>query len=395
MKFKTHLFIAIALLLSISISTAQVLQSSKSSNSVQKVDGMIQIGMYQEAMNILNAYLIEFPNDEEALIKRIRIHAVLGNDELKKIDIETASQNNPLFALKYSSGKRASIIRLPQVDYSPFASETSFKKKVFDPKLSDTMYKMHCGKYYNQNLKEVIDLIASSKLQEALHHREFDQPHRYQLVHYDLISVIYLMLDEPNKSLAYAKEALTENPIFSLTKHHKSMIYQSLGQYEKALNEINDAIGIDEDIALYHFTKAQLLEVMDMNEEAILSYKLSMDYKAKYTESQINIGRLLVNIGRTEQGIKYIKQADWSQNDQLIDIKISGINSFINGDYEKAIEEFTLCLDAPSSNPIIKHNLAISYIAINDRKSACTLIDDLLNEKDFSINSDVLNYCGF
>lgn len=390
-NFFTYTFILLAVCFSFSISQAQVLDSK---TQISNVDFMIQTGMYQEALNLLIAHLTEFPYDEAALSRRIHVHAILGNDDLKMRDIETVSLINPLFALKYSIEKRANIIRLPQVDYSPFANERSFKKNVFDLELLNTMYEKHAGEYYLEKLELIVELLAEGKLTEALDHKEFDQAdNEFQVVHYDLLAVIHVLLEEPQKSLSYVEEALSLNPVFSLARHHKSLIYQSLGRFDEALNEIDVAISIDQDVALYYFTKAQLLEAMDRRDEAISYYKLSMDIKDNYTESQINIGRLLVSMGEADRGIKYIKQAAWGGNDLLIDRKIVGINSFINGDYDKAVKEFEFCLDAAPENPTIIYNLAISYIAKGEHDIACEILD-LINKEDFNLNKNVLDYCS-
>jgi len=374
---------------------AQVFQSNTRISSVQEVDYMIQQGMYQEALNILTAYLTEFPEDEVALMRRIHINSILGNYALKKQDLETVIQKNPLIALKYSTGKRANMIRLPQVDYSPFASQVSFRKSFYDSMLSNFMYEKYAGTLFNDNLKEVMKLVASGKLQEATSHKEFDQSSdNFSIVHYDLLAVIHVMLDDPDSGLFFADQALTIKPDFSLSKHHMSMIHQSLGLYTQALEEIDQAISIDKDIALYYFTRAQLLEVMDRKEEAMEAYKIAIEYKPNYTESQINLGRLLVSLGKTEQGIKYIKQAAWNQNDRLMDIKMSGINAFINGNYDEAIRDFSLCLEASPDNPIIRFNLAISHIVLNNQEEACEMIESIRNREDFSTSQNVLNYCN-
>ena len=53
------------------------------------------------------------------------------------------------------------------------------------------------------------------------------------------------------------------------------MIYQELGNYEAALNDFNNAINIDDGIALFHLNKGNLLIKMNQFEEGLSELKIA------------------------------------------------------------------------------------------------------------------------
>lgn len=190
--------------------------------------------------------------------------------------------------------------------------------------------------------------------------------------------------------LEILNKKISQQPKNPLIRIHRGKIYFQLHEFEKAINDYNIAISIDNSLQEAYFERGMALARNGQIEEGIedLSYFIKHNPKS--------------SLAYTKRGVRYIwaGKLDKAKKDLTQAIKLDKSNSEAHDDlgviyaqqkkFNEALKHFSLAIQYDPSYQKAYHNLALAYILTNKPKQALTSINKSLLLKNNSRNSLML-----
>jgi len=216
----------------------------------------------------------------------------------------------------------------------------------------------------------------------------------------------HLILGEKEKALKDFEKALELNPREHAALYHKSAVMLMLkkGTYEEALANVEKAIKINDEEneknEAYYFFKGQILLWEERYDEAIKTYKETLEISNDFDAAYSNLGSIYALKGDFnkaldcynkaiklyEKNVKYhdIREMNIFQEDiSLSSLYLSrGLVYLDSEKYDKALKDCNKALELKENNPEVYIALALSYKRTGLEKPAMENAQKFLDKAD-------------
>lgn len=178
-----------------------------------------------------------------------------------------------------------------------------------------------------------------------------------------------------------------ENPLLYI---ERGKLFFEMHEFDKAINDFNSALSIDNSIHQIYFERGMALARNGQIEEGISD----LTHFIKYNPNS--------SLAFTKRGVRYIwaKKLDLAKKDLLHAVKLNNSNSEAHDDlgvifaqeknFDTALKHFSLAIQHDPSYQKAYHNLAMAYILTNKPEQALTAINQSLLLDNDSRNSLLL-----
>jgi tetratricopeptide (TPR) repeat protein len=89
------------------------------------------------------------------------------------------------------------------------------------------------------------------------------------------------------------------------------------GSFEDALIQMDIAISMKPEFAEFHFARAQILEILGDDKEAIKSYENALSYKSHFPDAWKNLANLYMKSGQYQNAVQVLRDLTKDQPDSL------------------------------------------------------------------------------
>lgn len=352
-------------------------------------DANLYTGNYRQAVEDFSEYIDRNPNNPIAYIQRAKAYGMLGEFTSKENDILKAIQLNPVKThLILSKGNRTSAVAKKAFDYSQ--KDGSFTKSPV--RIQD--YSLSLDELDNLSMSIVRNILKSAisydlgSVELLIDQQKFSDIPDY--LRSDMVGLYYLKSGELDEATHYFEQSTQQNPKYALAYHNLAIAHYLSGDVEAALEEIQIALELKEDLPLLHYTKASFIEMSNP--------KLALDYYQKaialddnYTEAKVNYSSLLKSDGNYDDSLVYLSSS-LDNVDQLTERKfIEGTLSLVDGDYTAAISSYNEYLTFEPEDPDGLFNRGLSYLLLSNYNEGCSDIDASLTLKNDLERSEIFN----
>ena len=371
------------------------------SNSIKQAEIFIKQGNYSRAISILDEHINLNPYDDRAYIMRAWSHGILGHRNEKQQDLDFAEHLNPLVYMYINESIRSSLYEKKLFDYdfsfmiedftkSPVGIE-NYKKYVINepyPKKIDSITFLAIQYLSNFKLSEAEPLI--NKIGQ-----ETDSSNLY----YDLKGILELKKNQIESAIDYFTNAINKSPNYAMAYHNRSIAHMSNSDFVKAEIDLSKAISLDDNIAIFYFTKAKFMESVSNEEEAIKLYKKATSIDPKYIEAKTNLMLLQKSQGNYNESITELSNLINTYNKDAEYHYIKGGLDLTYGLYNEAILEFETFLLSNPEDPSAIFNLGLSKYLNNQKIEGCEEIKESIevsnSEKKNKIYSTICKNITF
>lgn len=112
------------------------------------------------------------------------------------------------------------------------------------------------------------------------------------------------------------KRIIENQPLNSEAYNLLGVIAIQTGDFKKAVSIVDEAIKINSNIDTYHFNKANALQNLNRNNEAIESFDYALKLNPEYADAHSNRGLALENLGRDQEALFCYHEAIKIKSDQ-------------------------------------------------------------------------------
>lgn len=174
----------------------------------------------------------------------------------------------------------------------------------------------------------------------------------------------------------------------------RSVFYTNLMQYDKAINDINTAISINDTIAKYHNQKGIIYSNVDKYADAIICFQTAITLKPELDYINNNLGIALEKAGFTAKAVEHYN-ANIKKHPYYADSYFNLGRIAYNGNrYKEAIK---LLLKANDLNPRFsdtQYLLGMAYIKSGNREQGCYYLETAKENGDTNASQAIETYCN-
>jgi len=194
---------------------------------------------------------------------------------------------------------------------------------------------------------------------------------------YNALGLVYVDLQEWDKAIEHYDKALEIDTGYFYTYANIASLYQKRGDYERAMNEINTAIAINDQIPHFFIIKGDIEMAMNELETSIETFSEAIMRWSSYPDAYY------------KRGEAYLLQSEYlkSINDFAF-ARDSGIKEAILGmgysyqgleQYSDAIDSFKLYIESIDTIDLRAiYEMGVSYYQLEQYEQAITAFDQLL-----------------
>ena len=348
-------------------------------------------GNYRQALEDLNNHIDAFPNQPSAYVKRARVYGILGEFTLQEQDLKRAQELNSLKTnLVLNKQARSNIAATKTFEYE--SNKAIFQKspvRLADYRQSLSSYQLEDAdiKVIGQILKSAVAYDVSL-LQELISSEDFQDVPTY--LKHDINGLYELKKGNLDKAELYFNQAIATHSSYAFAYHNLAIAHFLQGEIDQAMSEIKLAIELDQDLPLFYYSKARIIESIDPD-KALTYYKKAIVLDQNYTEAKINYGVLLQSLGRFNEGFRV-------QNNSVDDLKliperkyIDGMLHLIDGQYETAISDYTDFLAFKPNDPDALFNRGISHLIMSNYGDGCKDLENSISQSSDEERLSVFN----
>lgn len=333
----------------------------------------VRQGNIELALRNYELHIEENPQDPIGYIHRARLYNAMGRTNESIMDIDIAQRLNPLSLMYVDPELRSKYSAKKTYNYSYDNLDNSFVKSA--TKFDDYM-----------KLKEKIDLSHSqdeifTDVIYNLYRKDIDKAEELlkeviisdenKSLYYDLYGKINLKRNKYAVAIEHFTISIEHNPKFSIAYHNRSIAYQLLGEYEKAKEDLDSAIDLNNDISLFYFSLAKLNEKTGDEDSAMNNYESAIEIDENYAEALTNYSLLLKGLGEYDEGIKYLNKAIKSSNDMVENSFLKAKLNFIYGEYALAVDEYENYLQENPNDGEALYNIGLAKILLRKKDEGC------------------------
>ncbi|ADG13816.1 Tetratricopeptide TPR_2 repeat protein [Methanocaldococcus infernus ME] len=206
----------------------------------------------------------------------------------------------------------------------------------------------------------------------------------------NLICVNFI-LGNAHKVLYYAEKLeKTKKKCVCVSNFHKALIYMESMEYEKALEELDKLLEVNNKFILAWRFKAEIYKNLGRFEEALTCIEKVIELGGKNSASWMLKGEILENLGKLKEALKaYYVALELNKNLKFLYKKV-GYLELTQGNYNEAIKYLGEYLNN-YKDVEGKYYLALAYEKTKDYKKALDLYSEVIEElENKKINEVIL-----
>jgi tetratricopeptide (TPR) repeat protein len=165
--------------------------------------------------------------------------------------------------------------------------------------------------------------------------------------------------------------------------------WERRNHYDKAKEDLEIAISINDELPMFHFAFAKLNQKIDNFDTAKEYYKNAIDIDNNYIEASANYSQLLKSIGDFDASLIYLSDLDSYRIDTAEEHYLKANLHFVYGEYLDAKNHFTEYLSSYPEDDDAQYNLGLTKLLLREYSEGCECISKSLeinvNEKRMEI----------
>ena len=258
---------------------------------------------------------------------------------------------------------------------------------------------------YTEDEVDVRSLIGM----EYLYLEEFDTARlnfaKCLEVEYDdyssLYNVIYCfdMMDQNHEAIDYLLDYIEKDPYCEIAWHQLGRQYYIVENYVEALKAFDYSILIDEYFIGAYLEKAKTLEELNLFEDAIENYLITLDLDEGTSFSYLRIGKCYEKLGNNKEALKYFNQT--VKEDPLLDKGWLALTDLYIKDenYQKALFFINKAIHIDEKNPAYWIKYADINLKLNLYEESSRGLQNCLDLEKYTLEvfvalTDVLHFLG-
>jgi len=318
------------------------------------------------------------PEDPMGYIYRAKIYKALGRKNESDLDLKIAQRLNPLSLMIVNPSLRSRTVSKNLYEYTYSDLNAPFIKSLSNYDHYQNIL-TQLKLYHSQDslISSAISYLIKFDVDKAemeLNQVAINESNK-ALVN-DIYGKIYMKRERYSQALDYFNKSIEADQSFSIAYHNRSVCYKNMGEMENAKNDLETAISLNDNIAVFYFSQAKLNESLGNNKEAKLNYEQALEIDSGYKEALSNYAQLLKSLGQYSAGVKYLNQVIDSESEESLFLEAN--IDFIYGEYEKAIEGFENYLVIHADDSSALFNLGLSKILLRRTDEGCSHIEESL-----------------
>ena len=258
--------------------------------SAQQITRWVQLGHnsykqgdFEQALNYYNEHIELEPNDPIGYLYRARIHGVMGSKNLSQLDLNIAEKLNPLSLMYINPTLRSIHQAKKSYSYDFDKLDENFVKSPTKLKAYRNVLKeIDLGHSQDSIIQVVLMYLNQKQIDKAeasLEQVEINDLN--QAIVLDLRGKIKLKRGEYKNAEKLFLSSISHNPNFVIAYHNLSICYSLMDQPDRAMDNLNKAISLKNNVSLFYFTLAKLNEINGNNDDAIKNYKRALSLDAE------------------------------------------------------------------------------------------------------------------
>jgi len=325
-----------------------------------------------EAIRLVDAIVIDYPEEVSAYIARASIYQELGELDESLSDYTKAIELDP---------ERAQTYNLRSIIYQDMGNiEAALADLAFAINLApeSNLYLNRANLYSSQgNIDAALDdLNTSIELDPR------DSAYVMRAGHRKAEGDLYGALADLNSAIAL-------NPQSANVYNSRAFIYKELGDLETALGDFNRAIELEPRYAIYYQNRSHLHTDMGDIEAALTDLSEAIRLAPSNTNQYFSRALLFNDLEQYDDAIADITRYIELNPDEPSGYNVRGVIYATKGEYEKAIRDYDYIIETFSTPGFINVTLYINrgwaYYLLGDYESAMVNFNRVLNASPDSI----------
>jgi tetratricopeptide (TPR) repeat protein len=205
--------------------------------------------------------------------------------------------------------------------------------------------------------------------------------HAYQLDPEDpfVVMVFALALTsnyEYERAWETLRQAYTDHPDSPEVHLALGFYFSSTGDFGRAMAAYDRAVELDPEFAVWHFYQAQFYLLVERYNQADVAFRTLQDLAPDYLPGLVLKAQLEIVRSEITAAEQTLNQLEVFSDDWIITDFLHGDLAFIGGNYDAAVEYYSLARDKTADTFLFDLKLAEVYLQQSDCSKAQTVIDE-------------------
>jgi tetratricopeptide (TPR) repeat protein len=345
---------------------------------VRQTDMHAQRYNIEQTATALNDAVSAEPNSVEALVRRATFNRRIGRVHEAEIDISRVNQLNPYAANLYGYYGHSSMVKLmafepldamsssdPQAELQPYFRLID-SKNILDGNVgieSDLLY-------------EIIRDIEAEKYEEALHLTEaMIVLYPESAISWDLKGMIYEKLGDNEKAVVSFSEAIVINEDFAIAWYNLARMMLKNEDIAQAQVYLDHAIDLENTLTEAYFKRAMVRKSLGDEGGAVADYSSIIEQEtgssmAAYQNRGLT-KKMLGNFSGALSDINKVIEAEADEAGQALLYKNRANLMLLFGHHKEAIADYTTAISLDASLAEAYYNRGLTLLKINRPIEAC------------------------
>ena len=202
--------------------------------------------------------------------------------------------------------------------------------------------------------------------------------------------------DDLEAALVAFQEAAELNPQLAIAHSRLGVIYERMGEYERAIEAFARALRWQPFSFLDTMSLARLYHFTKRLGDAVEAYLHACDLEPEDFDAQLNLGVCYQQMGETQQAVERFGRAIEIAPDRPHAYVNLGVAYDTQGKYYEAIRAYKEALERDNRQPLVLVNLARTYMTQERLKIARMTLETALKIDDrLAAGHEALGYCLF
>jgi tetratricopeptide (TPR) repeat protein len=189
---------------------------------------------------------------------------------------------------------------------------------------------------------------------------------------------IYYITDDYMNAISRFQRSLELDPNRADAMNNIAICYISLGDYSSSLSWSTKAVQKEPANEIYLFTMGQAAEGVGMTDQAVEIYKKSAALDSSYASPRLNLGNILDSRGEYVNALQNLQEAYRAEPDNVSVWNSLGTVFLHMEQYESSIKWYEKAVAGEPKDPLIKYNLALGYIAVEENEKAVVQLTNII-----------------
>lgn len=220
--------------------------------------------------------------------------------------------------------------------------------------------------------------------------------HRYRAQRQVTYGDVLIETEDLEGALKAFQEAARLDPQMAIAHSRMGLIYRRLGDYDRAIASLADALRRDSSSFADTFDIAQLYHFTERIRDAIQAYLHAVELRPQDFDAQLNLGVCFQQAGDFGQAVERFRVAIDIQSDRPHAYVNLGVALDAQNKHYEAIRAYREALERDTHQPLVLVNLARTYMNQDRFKMARGALKRAIEmDPEFAAAHEALGYCSF